>query len=246
MKEYVYDNSFDGLLTAIFDAYPEKGSIKLTKESCYTPNLLYESITVQTDQDKADRVYNSLYNKLSYTTLSNVYHLYLCDADDIDTLIFNYIKLCYKHSDNINLAKNNDIIRAVDKYTKRVYGEAHRFQGFVRFKEIAPLVFYAKVEPDHNILPLIINHFKERFSDQHFIIHDLKRKYAIVYDLKEAYLQDLSLKEGQRLSKLTDTDSFENLFKSFYQSITLKERHKERQMRSYMPSRYWKHLIETQ
>lgn len=244
MKEYIYDNTFDGLLTAIFYAYTEKDSVKITKEMNYMANLFYEKTIVNTEQDKADRVYNGLYSKLSYNTLSNVYYLYLYDTSDVDTLIFNYIKLCFKYSDSINLAKNNDIIGAVDKYAKRVFGEAHRFQGFVRFKQIAPLVFYAQIEPDHNILPLIMEHFRQRFSDQHFIIHDLKREYAIVYDLKAAYLKDLSLEEGQKLSALTDGDCFETLFKSFYQATTIEERKKERQRRSYMPIRYWKHLVE--
>ncbi|WP_070000270.1 TIGR03915 family putative DNA repair protein [Cellulosilyticum sp. I15G10I2] len=245
MKEYVYDNSFDGLLTAIFYAYQEKCDVKLTKEASYTPNLLYEKVPIKTEQDKADRVYNSLYTKLSYATLSNVYSLYLCDMPDMDTLIFSYVKLCFKHSDTINLAKNNDIIRAVDQYARRVSLEAHRFKGFVRFKEIAPLVFYAQIEPDHNILPLIMHHFEQRFSDQHFIIHDLKREYAIVYDLKQTYLRDLSVAEGQSLSACTDVDSFETLFKSFYQSVTITTKLNEKQQRSYMPKRYWKHIIET-
>ncbi|URS74471.1 DUF4130 domain-containing protein [Clostridium autoethanogenum] len=35
---------------------------------------------------------------------------------------------------NINLAKNNDIIILVDKYTRKVTSETHNFNGFVRFK----------------------------------------------------------------------------------------------------------------
>ena len=86
---------------------------------------------------------------------------------------------------NINLAKNNDIIILVDKYYKRVAQEAHMFTGFVRFKEIAPLSFYAQIEPVHNILPIILNHFTIRFSDQNFIIHDLKREIAIIYNKRK-------------------------------------------------------------
>jgi len=244
MKDYVYDGSFDGLLTAIFHAYKEESPVKLLKELDYIPHLFNEKVTILTEIDKADRVYNSIYTKLSYDTLLNVYYLYLSDIQDIETLILDYIRLCFKYSDTINLAKNNDIIRSVDKYKRRVSGEAHLFTGLVRFKEITPLVFYAQIEPDHNILPLILGHFKQRFSDQHFIIHDLKREYAILYDLKEAYLHDLSLEEGRKLATLAAADSLENLFKSFYKATTISERHNERQQRSYMPKRYWKHLVE--
>ncbi|MDF2613905.1 MAG: hypothetical protein K0S71_1691 [Clostridia bacterium] len=244
MKDYVYDGSFDGLLTAIFYAYQDKDRVKIVKAADYIPHLLNIKISVSTETDKADRVYNSIYSKLSYDTLSNIYHLYLSDIPDVENVILDYIKLCFKYSDTINLAKNNDTIRMVDKYKRRAYGEAHLFKGLVRFKEIAPLIFYSQIEPDHNILPLIIDHFKRRFSDQHFIIHDLKRQYAIIYNLKEAYLRDLSVEEGNQLSHSSESDPFESLFKSFYQSITIEERHNERQQRSYMPKRYWKHLVE--
>lgn len=244
MKEYLYDGSFDGLLTAVFYSYKDNEEVKITKEHEAAPHLFIEPVYVKTEADKAERVYQSLYSKLSYTTLSNVYYLYLSEINDADTLILEYIKLCFSYSDNINLAKNNDIIRAVDKYVRKVYGEAHFFKGILRFKELRPLVFYAQIEPDHNILPLIMNHFRRRFSDQHFIIHDLKREYAAVYNLKEVYLKDLSIEEGQRLLGLSKDDMFETLFKSFYESVTIKERLNERQRRSFMPRRYWKHLVE--
>lgn len=244
MKDYLYDGSFDGLLTAVFYAYTEKEPVRLFKEADYKPYLLSEPIIVKTEMDKSDRVYQGIFSRLSHTTLTNIYYLYLSEIPDSETLAFEYIKLCFKYTDTINLAKNNDMIRMVDKYAKRVLMESHRLKGFVRFKEITPLVFYAQIEPDHDILPLILGHFEKRFSDQHFIIHDLKREYAIVYNLKEAYLHDLSIEEGEKLLHFTAGDPFEELFKSFYKSATIEERINDRQRRSYMPKRYWKHLVE--
>lgn len=242
-RNYIYDGSFDGLLTAIFYAYQQKETTKITKENDYIPDLWSEAVAITTESSKADRVYTALYTKLSYHTLSNVYALYLSDVLEIETLILEYIKLCFKYSDQINLAKNNDIIQKVDLYTRRVHLEAHRFKGFVRFREIAPLVFYAQIEPDHNILPLIAPHFKKRFSDQHFVIHDIKRSYALVYNIQDIYLKDLSEAEIKNLLTLC-SDPFETLFKTFYESINIKERRNKKQQHSYMPKRYWKHLIE--
>lgn len=67
------------------------------------------------------------------------------------------------------LIENPMILKAIpgiDKYTRKITAKAHNFNAFVRFKEIAPLSFYAPIELDHNILPLILNHFTRRFSDQ--------------------------------------------------------------------------------
>lgn len=242
--DYLYDSSFEGLLSAIFYAYPNAHIARIYKKEMYAYNLLSEPIDIATDETKADRVYNSIKNKLSSHTLKNVYHLYLSDLPDIETLILKYLKLCYNYGDQINLAKHNEIIANVDKYAKRVTLEAHRFFGFVRFKEVSPMLFYAPIEPTHNILPLIMNHFAKRFSDQNFIIHDLNRNTAIIYNKKETLLAYLNSEEVKTLKKLDFLDAFEDLFKSYYTSTTINERINLRRRSRYMPKRYFKHLVE--
>ncbi|ADL50745.1 TIGR03915 family putative DNA repair protein [Clostridium cellulovorans] len=244
MKEFIYDNSFEGLLTAVFYAYSCKEEAIITKNRDYLPSLLTEISEISTEYDKFDRVYKSIVEKLDNDTLMNVYHLYLSDIPKSDTLILNYIKLCYKYGTRINLAKNNDVIILVDKYTRRVFGEAHLLTGLVRFQEIAPLSFYASIEPNHNVLPLIIDHFTNRFSDQNFIIHDLKRELAIIYNKKSAIISNLTKDEAKALEAFTGNDGFEGLWKTFYNSVNIEERKNPRLQARLMPRRYWKHLTE--
>ena len=244
MIDYLYDGSFSGYLTAIFYAYPEKEEVQLFKEQVHSPSLLSTTKFVPTEEDKAERVSDSIITKLSFSTLDNLYHLFLSEEEGADTLGFNYIKLCYQYGDSINLAKNNDHIRLVDLTCKRVWTEVHRFLGFIRFKEIAPLTFYAAIEPDHNILPLLMGHFKNRFSDQNFIIHDQKRRSAIIYDQKDIYIRYLSSEESTQLAQAEITDRFEDLFKTYYKATTIDARKNPRLQNSWMPKRYYKHLTE--
>ncbi len=244
MIDYLYDGSFDGLLTCIFYAYKDKKASSIFREDAYHPNLLTTSLSVLTETDKATRVHDSILKKLSFATLTNVYYLYLSDYEDSETLILHYLRLCYKYTDKINLAKNNDIIRKVDLYTKRVRHESHRFTGFVRFEEISPMVFYSKIEPDHFILPLLMEHFVNRFSDQAFIIHDLKRQVALIYNKKEAFLQNLTTEEHLALLNTPTRDSFINLFKTYYNATTITERINFRRRNAFIPKRYFKHLGE--
>ena len=244
MIDYLYDGSFSGYLTAIFYAYPQKETVQIFKEQTYSPYLLSTPQFIPTEEDKAERVSDSILSKLSFSTLDHLYQLFLCEEDGADTLGLNYLKLCYRYGDSINLAKNNDCIRKVDLSCKRVWTEVHRFLGFIRFKEIAPLTFYAAIEPDHNILPLMMGHFKERFSDQNFIIHDQKRHAAMIYDQKEIYIRYLSLEESLSLAKAEISDRFEDLFKTYYNATTIEARKNPRLQNSWMPKRYYKHLVE--
>ena len=244
MKEFVYDNTFEGLLTAIFYAYGCKEDCTITKSRDYIPSFLNERIDVKTENDKFNRVYNSILKKLNNMVLRNIYYLYLSDALESDDISLKYLKLCYNYGIDINLAKNNDTIILVDKYYKKVSGEAHMFTGFVRFKEIAPLSFYSSIEPDHNILPLILNHFTKRFSDQNFIIHDLKREIAIMYNKEQAIITKLKKEDALCFINSNNDLSFENLWKTFYNSANIKERKNHRLRNQHMPKRYWNHLTE--
>lgn len=244
LKQFLYDGSFEGFLTAIFYGYSCKESCVIVKSKEYIPNLIDEAIEVYTEEDKFNRVYNSISNKLNDYVLKNIYYLYLSDISGAENIALDYLKLCYKYGTNINLAKNNETIILVDKYYRRVGLEGHRFTGFVRFKEIAPLSYYAAIEPDHNILPIIFKHFTTRFSDQNFIIHDIKREIAIVYNKKEAIITDLTKDEGEELNSVINDNGFDELWKTFYNSVNIEERKNHRCRNQHMPKRYWKHLTE--
>lgn len=244
LKEFIYDNTFEGLFTAIFYAYSLKEDSIITKSRDYIPSLLNEVSDISTEDDKFERVYTSIIEKLNEEVLRNVYYLYLSDIIESDCLALKYLKLCYKHGVNINLAKNNDIIILVDKYTRKVSGEAHMFTGFVRFKEIAHLSFYSSIEPVHNILPLIVNHFTRRFSDQNFIIHDLKREIAIIYNKECAIITDFKKEDSKFIISSPVDNNFETLWKTFYKAVNIKERENHKLRNRSMPKRYWNHLTE--
>lgn len=246
MNTYVYDGSFEGLLTAIFYSYKEKNDLDIVTKNKFVKNFINQEIIIERDDEIFKRVYESIKYKLSQNTLKNVYYLYLSEVQGSEKIIYDYLKLCYKYGDRINLAKNNDIICYVDKLYRRVSLEAHRFEGFVRFKEIGQRIFYSEIEPDYNILPLIMDQFAERFSDQHFIIHDTKREMAIIYDTNEVYMKEMSINYRDRIREGAKKDEFESLFKVFYNSINIEERYNPRQRNSYMPKRYWKNLIEVE
>ena len=206
--------------------------------------MLNTITNIKTESDMCDRVYKSILSKLNSTVLSNIYLTYLSEIDSCENTILRYLKLCYKYGTSINLAKNNDTIILIDKYCQKVNIEAERFRQFVRFKEIGPLSFYAKIEPDHNVLPLIIDHFTERFSDQNFIIHDIKRELALVYNKKSSFITYLNKEESKSILSLSKDNTFEDLFKVFYKSTTIKERINLKCRDNFMPRRYQKNLTE--
>ncbi|MCD8372793.1 MAG: DUF4130 domain-containing protein, partial [Clostridia bacterium] len=73
------------------------------------------------------------------------------------------------------------------------------------------------------------------------VIHDLKRKKAALSDGREWFITGVGEAEIY-LSEYEKT--FEGLWKKYYASVNIKERPHERQMKGYMPVRYWKYMPE--
>lgn len=244
MIVYLYDSTFEGLLTAIYDAYYSKDKPdRIYSKKQYEPNLIDQVSCVQTDIIKFEKVYEAIENKISKDSLRKIYYTYLSDIKESANIIFSYVKMGFKLGKDVDLYKNNDIVIEIDKVSKRVSLEKHRFTGFVRFKEVDNVLF-ANIEPDNNILPIIGKHFKNRLSNEYFIINDLKRNIALVYDKKDYYLAVLSKEQLRVLIDAEDKDIYEDLWKQYFDSTTIKERENSRLQKRMMPSRYWKNLTE--
>ena len=243
---YTYDGSFDGLLTAIHEAYYRREKpLEIQEEENLQYNMLYKYIHIDTDIEKSQRVYNSIKGKISQDALENIYHVFLADKENgRGTIIYNYLKLGWKVGKNIDLYLADERVLKVMKIRKRVGLEVHRMMGFVRFSLLEGNMYYAPIEPDNNILPLIAPHFANRLADQNWIIHDKVRELAALYNCKEWLIINSSPE------KIPGVDSnekyYRELWKGFYNSVAIKERYNLSLHKRFLPVRYWSNLTEKQ
>jgi len=243
MNYYIYDGSFPGMLTAVYEAfYRKEKPEKIITYQKYQHGLFENNIEIETDIDKSDRVYNAIKKKISINSLRKIYNVYLSEEKDIALLLYKYLKLGFKIGSRIDSYLNNDIVDQVSKISSRVSKEKHLILGLLRFKKIQGGVFYAPFEPDYNIISLIAPHFSQRLSDQDWIIHDRKRKIAAIYNKDEWLITEM---ENPDKIIYTEEESFyQELWQGFYNSIAIKDRKNPRLQSQYMPRRYWKYLVE--
>ncbi|HHV97404.1 MAG TPA: DNA metabolism protein [Clostridiaceae bacterium] len=241
---YTYDGSFEGLLTAIYEAYYRKEKpVKILQEENLQPSMLYTYIHIATDIEKSQKVYNSIMEKISEDALDNIYHVFLADREyERGTIIYNYLRLGWKIGRNIDLHLSDDRVMKVLKIRQRVEREVHRMMGFVRFSLVGGNIYYAPIEPDNNILPLIAPHFAERLSDQKWIIHDKARELAALYNTRDWLIVEADL------GKIPIIDAgekhYRDLWKEFYNSVAIKERYNLSLHKKLLPVRYWRNLTE--
>lgn len=245
MINYLYDGSFEGLLTSIYEAYYRHESpAQISLSDCIQQSLLDTNIHIITNPEKASKVYDSICKKISYQSLKNIYHAYLSELSNIEVNIFNYVRLGFKKGKELDLHLSDDTVLNIHTAAKKVTRESHLMIGLLRFKKFENNIYYAQYKPDHNVTTLISNHFINRFSDQSWIIHDVKRHYAAVFDKNSCIFADVS--EQLELSTSNSRDNYEKLWKNYFTNISIRERVNPKLQKNNMPARYWRFLTEKQ
>ncbi|MCF0148352.1 MAG: TIGR03915 family putative DNA repair protein [Clostridium sp.] len=243
MLKLVYEDSFEGFLTAIYYAFYSKDEITSIDTDSYDDiDMLTTVKYLETDLEKYQKVKTAIVTKIDPLALSKIYSLYLSNNKDKGILCYKYLKTAFKIGSDIHKHLYLDIVREIDLIERRVSLEAHRFTGFVRFSLINDKFLYSPIEPDNNILELISPHFQRRFSNEYWIIHDIKRNIASVYNRVSWEITEMN--EDIYSSLKNYSDEFEDLWKNYFVSTTIKERTNARLQKQFMPKRYWKNLTE--
>lgn len=245
MHSYLYDGTFDGLLTVYFYAYKDSDIYEICPQALYQPGLHTIPKQIVTQPDKAERIRYSVYTKLSSTVMYNLYLLYLSELPDCNILGLQYLRLCYTHGVAIHTAKHHPVIRQLEDYRHKVTRELDRMKGFLRFQQIDNNVYYGKFAPDHNQLPLLKSHLEKRFSDQKWIVHDERRSTALIYNLHRSMIVPFTKEEAAQLLAGRQ-DDYIDLFQRYFNTVSIKERTNKRLQDNYMPNRYRQYMPETQ
>jgi probable DNA metabolism protein len=239
MKFYIVDQTEDAFYTAVFLAYNQTDCI-ITSATDIQLGFDCQVVNVTIDTNKAERVKAKL-KKLDPPSLGDITLVLRSQETTKEQTAFEYIKLIVQHRAPVRGMLAEPTVIEMDRLRSKVTSEVHNMKGFLRFIENAEGILYAPYSPDNNITDLIAPHFAQRFGNQKFVIHDVKRKIAAMSDgfelvMFEADNADIYLSEYEK--------TFENLWKEYYKSVNIAGRPHEKQMKGYMPVRYWKFMPE--
>ena len=93
MNIFLYDKTFEGLLTSVFEAYSRRiFPDALLLEGEPLPLFYDEIFTVITDEEKSGRVWRGLQKKLSSAALACLAQCWLAEEPETPMLLFRYIR----------------------------------------------------------------------------------------------------------------------------------------------------------
>jgi probable DNA metabolism protein len=242
MRTYLYDGSFAGFLTALALALECGEACAISKQAGAEAGLFTEFINSGTDPEKAAGARDLVERRGGPDSWQRVRYAFLSEVTGSETAILEYVKLLAEKGRGADDMLTDGRVKTVHALADKVGGEAHRFKGFARFKELADKTLYAKIEPDHNILPLLTGHFRARLGEFNWVIHDARRGTAALYFDKKLILAPLAAAKALELyGKETEVQA---LWKHFFKTVAIKERINPKLQRQNVPLKYRGNLTE--
>ena len=269
---YTFDGTLDGLLTAVFDTF-ERHECPESLLTCGDALPLFCDVVheVVADEAKAQRVWAGLEKRLSGEALRLIAVGWLSELHELNNPLYRYIcKVFHQDVEAPSIERNfaDPDVLDVTNIARKVLHEQLRMKQFIRFQKAKDGTYLAVVSPDHNVLPLIIDHFADRFRNQPWLIYDARRHYGYYYEgegatptparggkskpvritFDDEAAVPFSLADGKlRDDVMSDDDQLlQDLWRTYFKAICIRERINPRKQLSDMPRRYWKYMTEKQ
>ncbi len=255
---YIYqcEDSPEGILTAVYNIYEDRRSkeevlVTLNDE----PRLFAEVIEVCTDNEKAGKVTRTLQQQFGESDYRAVCFALASPDPEKAQAVYQTIRWGLA----AGCGRNHLFDHLSDPYVNKAFKLARNadreyahLRGFIRFEELQGEILYAQIEPRNDVLLFLMPHFADRFPEENFIIHDVRRNlFGIHRDEGGLNVEDEKwyLLHGEEFMpeelRLSDKEiKFRALFKSFCESIAIDSRRNEALQRNMLPLHFREYMTE--
>ena len=250
---YRYDGSFYGMLSCVFESFQNK---ELPAQiTCYDFSL-FRIKSIETDDNKAKRILKAVAQKINPEALNYVKYTFLANIEAKEIALIHFLRDGFEQGNKfiqiINTgfspsrrvvagALKNYHIGKIQKGIDLLTLESHRFVQFARFSDVDGALV-SIIEPQNNVLPLMANHFTERYPNEQFLIYDKTHRLGLLYTNNQVRLEFI---ENYKMPKLNEQEKdYQKLWRLFYNTVAIKERQNERCRMNFMPKKYWKNMTE--
>ena len=239
---FAYDGSYEGFLSAVFDAFSMKAlPADIVVYDDMEPSLL-KIHYVATDFEHAERVRNGMRKRLGEKSFYMAEKAFLSDGSGKENAIMRFIWKAFKEDLSTGGKIGDEDVNRVFKMSIAVGNEAERFRQFARFSD-SNGALVSVIHPKHFVLPLIKSYFCSRIKNEHFMIFDAEHGAALIHSPQKTAIVPV---ESLELPENTDDGFYSGLWKSYYRHIAIADRYNPKCRMTHMPKRFWQYLPEVQ
>lgn len=238
---YRYDGTLDGFLCCVYESYANKEMPAAILGPEDEQLSLLTTREIKTDEFRAARVLKSIPARISEDALYLVERAMLTSMPEREKRLLEFLRLGYRKGPMVMDMLHDDAVAPILAAVTHLGREAHLYLGFIRFTENKG-VLASVIEPKNRVLPLIAQHFVDRYPNEAFVIFDRTHREALVAQRGRGRIAPLMALE------LPDPDAPERavraLWRRFHQSVGIDPRKNYACQRTHMPLRYRRVMTE--
>jgi probable DNA metabolism protein len=220
--------------------YQREEPLSILPEQEAQPTLL-ETVFVETEEDKARRVLDSIPAKLGRDALRIIKLCFLSDLQDREVALLAFLRLGYQVGPQILRMLTDGRVYDVVIAARAVSGEAHLLKGFTRFSQYGGTLV-AEIEPKHQVLPILGKHFQARMPGESFLILDRTHRLALACSGGQSRI--VPLEEAQLPPPDRREQFYRRLWTRFYDTVAIEARYNPQCRMTHMPKRFWGCMTE--
>lgn len=251
------EDSIDGIFTGVYDAWDSRlGHDNVGLRICGQQNLelFAEYRSVETDPDKAAKVARSIKRKMGMDAYQTIYQAALSRFSEKADCIYRVAVqgmsryVTEREAKNViwNL-KDGNVCRLFEM-SRKAGNEAHRYLQFVRFRELENGVLFSEIQAENYVLPMIGEHFSDRFPNENFMIYDNGHNDCLIHGKGKPWfiLRDTSPdpQAGEKVS--LREEEMQRLWRGFCHKIAIEARENRGLQQQFWPLKFRKWMTEGQ
>lgn len=250
---FVCEDSIEGILTGVYDAWAEAVSSRLghsrcklsvKREACETESFGQQELfcidrEVKADPEKAGKVIGALRRRLGEASYERLCYAMSSREPDKAEAVYKTIVAGFSMKQGFRVFD-----KVADPYVARCFDlqrtvgrEVRREMEFLRFRELENGILLAEIHPKNDVLMYLGPHFSDRLPLENFLIYDRKRGKAIFHEKeKEWYMMDALELDDRAAGRVSTGEEYcQELFRLFVKTIAIKGRENEKLQRQFLP-----------
>lgn len=248
MTVFLCGSEPDDIYCAVYDAWMSRlghGNVCI-EEAGGDLRLFCEYREVKTEAWKTGKVVNAIRARLSEQVYEATYKAALCMDKGRADKIYRFLIAAFACGPRILDQVSRPEVYEIFCMNRSVSREANRYIQFTRFSRMRDGILLGTIEPKQDILVLAAWHFADRMPSESWILYDCGRKKAAVHraDRGTCMVRVDDAGWQKRLQEETDEKLFENLWKTFHQSVAIEARTNLACQQSMLPLRFRPHMTE--
>ena len=271
MVIYVCEDCVDGIFTGVYDAWASRlghANVVLRVEGPADLELFAEYRNVETDAEKARKVADAVRRRMGKESYELIYRAALANAPEKADCIYRVLAAGLSRRTDPWTARHllerlqDASACRVFELARKVWHEVHRYEGFVRFEELEGGILFSEICAENQVLPLLGEHFSDRFPNENFMIFDHHSGDCLVHAAQRRWFiwkgagkefaaasADQEAGEHLAVSKAPDPGSvdekeIQRLWRGFCGSISIHERENPRLQKQFWPLKFRKWMTE--